>query len=212
MRGGFRRRLEFVEGLLREMVTPGSRWLDVGCGSGILTQRLAALGATGEAIDGSQAMIRAATGKAPDGGAPAQFAYRHIETVERLDIADNIYDGVLCSSVIEYLDEPADALSEIARVLKPEGKLLISVVNRYSLVRNIQRMMRAASPKGRFPYLDYLDVSRTTFSRSDITNALCTCGIRSDSVCEFDAVLPIWATRFVPAALIFVSATKVEAN
>ena len=42
-------------------------------------------------------------------------------------VADASYDTVLCSEVLEHLANPAAALSEINRVLKPGGKLILSV-------------------------------------------------------------------------------------
>ena len=42
-------------------------------------------------------------------------------------VSDASYDTVLCSEVLEHLRDPAAALSEINRVLKPGGKLILSV-------------------------------------------------------------------------------------
>lgn len=42
-------------------------------------------------------------------------------------VADTSYDTVLCSEVLEHLADPAAALREINRVLKPGGKLILSV-------------------------------------------------------------------------------------
>lgn len=206
MNRGFRRRLAFVEAGLMGMVAPGSRWLDAGCGSGILARHLASLGAEGEAVDASPAMIRAAQQMIEAGGQPAPFEFRHIETVERLDFPDGNFDGVLCSSVVEYLDDPMTALREMVRVLKPGGRLLVSVANRYSLIRNAERLVRAAGLRNRFTYLD---VSRTTYTRGQIVNALRDCGMRIDNTGAFDPVFPAWATHLLPAALVFVTATKI---
>lgn len=187
------------------MVAAGSHWLDAGCGSGILTRELTRLGATGDAVDASPAMIRAATESAGGTSLSAAFHFRRVETLEHLDVDDGEYDGVLCSSVIEYVDSPADALREVARVLKPGGHLLLSVANRYSTVRNAQQLARSAGLKHRFKYLE---VSRASFSRREIRNALQVCGVQVDDVRGFDPVLPTWATTFLPPALIFVSGTK----
>ena len=203
--GTFKRRLEFIDKFLRVLVEPGSRWLDAGCGSGALTRHLAELGANGDAVDASPAMIRAASEQAVQSEHSTSFAYRCITTLERTDCADNYYDGVLCSSVIEYLDDPDAAFRELTRTLKPGGKLVVSLANRHSIVRKIQQCVRAAGFRSKFAYLD---VSRTTFTRNQMIATLQACGIRIDDVRGFDPVLPAWLARRVPPALIFVSGTK----
>jgi ubiquinone/menaquinone biosynthesis C-methylase UbiE len=201
----FRRRFEFVKRALTGLVDPGSHWLDAGCGSGILTQHLAALGAAGLAVDASPAMIEAASQAAAGLTVTIPFEFRHIATVEKLDIPDDTFDGVLCSSVIEYLDSPAAALREMARVLHPGGRLLVSVANRRSLIRNAEGWVRAAGLKSRFTYLE---VSRATFTGAEISEMLQECGMRIDHMEGFDPVFPAWATRLLPPALIFVTCTK----
>ena len=46
----------------------------------------------------------------------------------------NSCDGVLCSSVLEYVSDVDTCLKEFARVLRPAGLLLVSVPNRHSIV------------------------------------------------------------------------------
>jgi 2-polyprenyl-3-methyl-5-hydroxy-6-metoxy-1,4-benzoquinol methylase/glycosyltransferase involved in cell wall biosynthesis len=207
-REGFSRRLAFIERLLHDLVQPEARWLDAGCGSGVLTRRLAALGAAGDAVDGSAEMIREAQHMAAIGNPEARFAYRLIETIEHLDSPDQEYDGVLCSSVIEYVDSPSAALAELARVLKPGGTLVLSVANRHSLIRFVQRCARSLFARFGKDMFGYLDVSRTTHSRRQICAALSAHGIRIDTVLGFDPVLPRWLARAVPPALIFAIGTK----
>lgn len=201
--GGFRRRFRFVERLLQDLVEPGSTWLDLGCGAGTLTCCLDRLGANGLAVDGSPAMIRVARERHLT--AFQSFEFREIETVERLLLQDRSFDGVLCSSVVEYVDAPAQALEEIARVLKPGGRLLLSVANRRSLLRNAQYMLRRL---GRKPRFSYLDASHTTYSRAEIRRALKQQGICVDATRSFDPILPTWSMLLAPAALFFVSGTK----
>lgn len=46
--------------------------------------------------------------------------------VESLPLKDGLFDTVVCLEVFEYVTDPQKALSEIRRVLKPEGKLVLS--------------------------------------------------------------------------------------
>jgi SAM-dependent methyltransferase len=48
---------------------------------------------------------------------------------ENLNFRDEVFDAILCIDVIEHVDNDEQALSEIYRVLKPGGQLVISVPN-----------------------------------------------------------------------------------
>jgi ubiquinone/menaquinone biosynthesis C-methylase UbiE len=52
------------------------------------------------------------------------------------------FDGVLCSSVVEYLDDQDKLLHQVSRVLKNNGVLIISVPPKGSLVRTAQKVLR----------------------------------------------------------------------
>jgi SAM-dependent methyltransferase len=47
--------------------------------------------------------------------------------VERLPIAPAVFDVVVCLEVLEYVDDPAAALCEMRRVLRPGGTLVLSM-------------------------------------------------------------------------------------
>jgi 2-polyprenyl-6-hydroxyphenyl methylase/3-demethylubiquinone-9 3-methyltransferase len=207
-RGGFRRRIGFIDTRLDALVASGTRWLDVGCGAGLITVRLAEHGAIALGIDGSPAMIRAA-GQMAGPKAAHDVEFRVVPTVEKLDFPDASFDGLLCSSVLEYLDQPYVALGEMHRVLKPGGHLLISVANRFSLVRSVQSAVRAVARtvgKNTFPYLE---VSRVTFSRKRIGQALRDRGFLVTAVEGFDPLVPPYLRGCIPASMLFVTAAKI---
>jgi ArsR family transcriptional regulator len=102
----------------------GGEWVvaDLGCGTGHLTQALAPFVGRVLAIDASAAMLRAA--KARVGDLPNVEIRRG--DLEQLPIADGELDLALLVLVLPYLAEPARAIAEAARALKPGGRLLIT--------------------------------------------------------------------------------------
>lgn len=208
--GGFQKRRRFVWRQLQELVTEGERWLDAGCGSGVLTDDLAVLGARGYAIDASRRMIDEAVRTAIR--ARERFEFQHVATLEMTGFADQYFDGVLCSSVIEYLKRPDLALVEFGRVIRPGGWLLLSVANRYSAIRNGQRLVRAGGKALGLDAYSYLSVLQTTCDRSQIANALQESGFSVDNVRFFDPFLPRAIWTLAPPSLIFVTARRLESS
>lgn len=100
----------------------GRRILDAGCGSGPLSAALSDGGAVVTGLDSSAAMIDLARQRLGDDadlyvadlGAPLPFA-------------DAEFDDVVASLVLHYLEDWSGPLSELRRVLKPGGRLLVSV-------------------------------------------------------------------------------------
>lgn len=85
--------------------------LEVGCGEGILLRKLAGplAGCRLTAVDIDPGELAAARANAP-------FAQLSVASAYRLPFPDGAFDLVLCSEVLEHLERPDDALTEIARV------------------------------------------------------------------------------------------------
>ncbi|ADJ29666.1 class I SAM-dependent methyltransferase [Nitrosococcus watsonii] len=114
------------ETLRHAHLSPGEQILDVGCGTGVLTQWAAEkISSSGRAIgiDPSIPMIALARKKAARAHSQAEFK---LGVVERLPFESGHFDGVLSSLMLHHL--PAElkrqGLGEIHRVLKPGGRLL----------------------------------------------------------------------------------------
>ncbi len=105
------------------------RLLEVGCGPGVMLPDLLAMGFDVRAIDVSREMIRRAEQRL--GAHPlAGRCHLAVGDVERLEFGEGAFDVVLAMGVLEYLPAPDAALREMVRVLKPGGRLVLSVPNR----------------------------------------------------------------------------------
>lgn len=102
----------------------GADWTigDLGCGTGHLAQVLAPFVRQVIAVDASAAMLRAARARIGD---VANIEIRRGE-LEGLPIPDGALDAAFLVLVLPYLAEPALAIAEAARALKPGGRLLIT--------------------------------------------------------------------------------------
>lgn len=109
-------------------LVPGERVLDVACGTGLMAVEAAtAVGAHGTVvgIDLSGRMVDAARQRAVECGVTnATFARMD---AERLDLPDASFDVALCTLGLMYVPDPARALSEMHRVLRPGGRLVVVV-------------------------------------------------------------------------------------
>jgi ubiquinone/menaquinone biosynthesis C-methylase UbiE len=120
---------------------PGERALDVGCGTGTLALAVARrVGPTGRVvgIDPGAQQIARARAKATRRHAPTEF---QIGVIEELPFADQTFDVVVSTLMMHHLPAPLrrQGLAQIARVLKPGGRLVIA-----DFVRKQERKGRAA--------------------------------------------------------------------
>lgn len=99
---------------------PGALVVDLGCGAGTSVRHLARRhGLRGCGIDPSATLTAAARHR--DEGLPVLRG-----RAERLPLADRSVDAVLAECVLSVVADPDVALAEIARVLRPGGRLLLT--------------------------------------------------------------------------------------
>lgn len=114
-----------------------ARVLDAGCGDGVLTCAMASRGARAIGIDPDPAMLNAARARAERAGANADFMDGRIE---RLPFADASFDVVVAVTVLCFVSDASAALREMARVLRPGGRLVLGELGRWSLWAAIRRL------------------------------------------------------------------------
>lgn len=205
--GSFLKRLQLFQALIRSSVSAGSSWLDLGCGSGVLTREIMLCRAARiVAVDGSRSMLEQAKASFGQGVIGARMDW-HLADVSDLPFIDSgCLDGVLCSSVIEYLNNPNGTLREMRRTLKPGGRLLLSAPISTSFVRRVQKAARVCGRMAGKNLYPYLDVSRFDISRSGASALLAPAGFRVLEKYYFDPLLPRFAQRLLDPALLVVVA------
>ncbi|MBT8401947.1 MAG: class I SAM-dependent methyltransferase [Rhodothermia bacterium] len=106
---------------------PDSRLLDVACGSGGPTLRIATLtGCSVAGVDIHDDGIRNAQHIAKERGLVEQATFQQADGATRLPFADTTFDAVMCIDAINHLPDRERVLTEWHRVLKPGGRLLFT--------------------------------------------------------------------------------------
>ena len=106
-------------------LSPGQRVLDLGCGTGDDTRRLARLVAPGGevmGIDASAAMIDVARRRLEGTGVPASF---HVGDAMALDLETDAFDAVRCERLLIHVPDPGAVLDEMVRVTRPRGRIVV---------------------------------------------------------------------------------------
>jgi len=122
---------DLLHAILREAIgrapALGARALDAGCGTGFQSALLGELGWQTHGVDVSAGLLAVARRRQP-GAALA------LGSVEALPYPDARFDAIVCcGSTLSFVDDPARALVELGRVLRPGGRLLLDCEHRPSL-------------------------------------------------------------------------------
>ncbi|MEU2022104.1 class I SAM-dependent methyltransferase [Streptomyces sp. NPDC016469] len=99
---------------------PGTRLLDVGCGTGNVAAAALARGASVRAVDAEPDKVAATRRAAP--GAEVRSG-----TLPQLPYADGEFDAVVANFVLNHVGRPLEALVEMRRVVRPGGTIAVTV-------------------------------------------------------------------------------------
>jgi len=128
--GAFIDEVETRQAFVMIKIEKGMEILDIGCGTGNFSIKLADKGCSVTGIDISQEMLNKARAKTSN-LADLDIEYQLMD-VYKLKFADETFDAVFSMAAFEFIKEPQAAYEEMYRVLKPGGQMLIGTINRDS--------------------------------------------------------------------------------
>ncbi len=134
-RGLHRSRRAWVETATARHVLPGTRAIEIGIGCGIFVRHIAKLGADVTAVDINPAFL---VGVSHVQGVTVLLA----NATKPLDLGS--HDLALCTEVLEHVDpsESLALLDALHRALKPDGVLVLTTPQRFSIVELMARLLK----------------------------------------------------------------------
>lgn len=139
----------------------GSAVLDVGCGGGLLSEAMAAAGATVTGIDLAPELLKVARLHGLE--SRVKVTYRQIAVEDLAAEQPGTFDAVTCMEMLEHVPDPASILSACATLLKPGGRLFVSTLNRtpaaFALAIVGAEYVARLLPKGTHHYRDFIKPS-----------------------------------------------------
>jgi ubiquinone/menaquinone biosynthesis C-methylase UbiE len=116
------------------MAGPGVTAADIGTGAGHFAVFLAERGAAVTAIDASEAMLARVTENASRAGV-ANLVVPMVSDAQRLELASATCHLVAAIGLLSWIEQPALALAEMVRIMKPGGHVIVTMDNASSLAR-----------------------------------------------------------------------------
>ena len=106
----------------------GKKLLDVGCGGGILSESMAKEGAHVTAIDQGEKVIKIA--QLHNLESKLDIDYKQLNIEDFCKNNKNKFDVITCLEMLEHVPNPASIIMACSSLLKPNGKIFFSTINR----------------------------------------------------------------------------------
>lgn len=187
----FRDRLRVFTRALREALPSGGRVLDFGCGPGAMALVFAEMGYQVTALDGSARMIEVARREQQRRG--IENVWFDVMDAGSLALPSRHFDAVVCSSVLEYIEDDVALTRRLHEALRPGGWFLVSVPHTASVpgwIEDRTRSLRTLSSRVGRRHLGY---SLRRYSRRGFTEMLRQVGFDEFRVRYFELPLPGFA-------------------
>jgi 2-polyprenyl-6-hydroxyphenyl methylase/3-demethylubiquinone-9 3-methyltransferase len=106
----------------------GKTVLDVGCGGGILSESMAEKGAKVTGIDLGEKALKVAQLHSLESGVSVDYQLVSVETLAEQQ--PESFDVITCLEMLEHVPNPASIIAACAKLVKPQGHLFFSTINR----------------------------------------------------------------------------------
>ena len=131
-----------IEDMLNIMGPPAAATvLDAGCGPGVHSIRVAKLGFKVHAIDISQTMLDHARVRVERAGLADHVRFEQMD-LTKLSLSDSSVDYAFSWGVIIHIPDAERAFSELARIIRPGGRLGLYVTNKSAVDHKIEKIAR----------------------------------------------------------------------
>lgn len=135
----FKERLAKFSQLIKKFSASHKNVIDLGCGAGIFSLYAATLNGHVTGIDGSETMVSIGKDKQKSAGLEnLDFVVKDITTLPTNDLAPA--DLIICSSVLEYIDNLEKSVALIDKLLIVDGIAIVSMPNKLSIYRRIEKL------------------------------------------------------------------------
>jgi SAM-dependent methyltransferase len=205
----FQIRLSRVYELLGDF--DGYRVLDCGCGPGMMISYLVRRGSEFFGVDLSKEMINECKNRYDDQTNPVRLS---VARIEELPFPSCSFDIALCMGVIEYSENAYGAIQELSRVVKENGIVIISMLNKLSPYRLWERYIYKSSWVRLIKKALGIKIPEepplSLYTQSDFQNLLISNGLTVSEVVYYDFNLfPAPLDKRFPQLAVFV-ARKLE--
>ena len=106
----------------------GKSVLDIGCGGGILSEAMAALGAAVTGIDRGEAPLNAARNHLRESGLCVNYLQTTAEALA--ETREGCFDVVTCMEMLEHVPDPRSVITACKTLVKPAGDVFVATLNR----------------------------------------------------------------------------------
>jgi 2-polyprenyl-3-methyl-5-hydroxy-6-metoxy-1,4-benzoquinol methylase len=167
--------------------------LDAGCCHGVYSMILAEAGYEVRGMDIDEEEIKKARHWAIQRRLQDRIDF-YVGDIENIDERDSTFDLVVCSEVLEHIDEPGRGARELYRVLKPNGRAIISMPNMFCFFGLLQWAYRASGVRSLFgkPPLDNFQIQHSRYWFGNIQRILKENGFWIDRTYSTSHIPYIW--------------------
>ncbi|MCP4235900.1 MAG: bifunctional 2-polyprenyl-6-hydroxyphenol methylase/3-demethylubiquinol 3-O-methyltransferase UbiG [Aestuariibacter sp.] len=152
-------RVDYIEDRAGQL--EGRKILDIGCGGGILTEAMAARGAHLTGIDMAEISLNVAKMHMHESNLEIDYQKITVEEFAKNNTAR--FDVITCMEMLEHVPDPASIVAAASSMLKPDGQLFLSTINRnpkaYALAIVGAEYILNLLPKGTHEYQKFIKPS-----------------------------------------------------